>query len=316
MGSEKDPSLVGLAACSSEGEDQRENFPKKIERYSKAKSRALEISDYISTRSDAPDDLASQVRRCGSYLVFRDYYTVNQIKLIGADFCRRHLLCPLCAIRRGVKTLSRYLDRYHDIIEDHPDLRPWMVTLTVKDGVDLRERFGHLHKSLALYHKRRHRQNTRCEAKKALGAVWSYEVKRGQGSGLWHPHVHSVWLCKSPPDASQLSVEWKQITGDSYIVDVRPISQADPVDGFLEVFKYAVKFNDQEPEDIWTAYKTLSGRRLIGSFGLFYGIPEPDDLHDDPLEGLPYIERFMQFIEGSYRQTNAQHVSAACDALK
>ena len=42
-----------------------------------------------------------------------------------------------------------------------------------------------------------------------------------------------------------LSREWHEITGDSFIVDVRPISQDDPVSGFIEVFKYAVKFSDQ-----------------------------------------------------------------------
>ena len=38
----------------------------------------------------------------------------------------------------------------------------------------------------------------------------SFEVKRGKGSGLWHPHVHMVWLCEQKPDARQLSKNgWK-----------------------------------------------------------------------------------------------------------
>lgn len=33
------------------------------------------------------------------------------------------------------------------------------------------------------------------ELVKALGGVFSIEVKRGKNSGLWHPHVHFVILC-------------------------------------------------------------------------------------------------------------------------
>jgi hypothetical protein len=41
------------------------------------------------------------------------------------------------------------------------------------------------------------------------------------------------------------------------VVDVRPIT-GDPA-GFLEVFKYAVKFSDQPPADTWHAYSVLKG---------------------------------------------------------
>ena len=67
------------------------------------------------------------------------------------------------------------------------------------------------------------------------GAVWSYEIKRGKGSGLWHPHLHMIALAEVAPDARLLSSEWHQITGDSYIVDVRPISQDDPASGFVDI---------------------------------------------------------------------------------
>src|SRR3546814_1097214 len=44
---------------------------------------------------------------------------------------------------------------------------------------------------------------------------------------------------------SALSEQWKKITGDSFIVDVTPFhDQDDVITGFLEVFKYAVKFSD------------------------------------------------------------------------
>ena len=72
------------------------------------------------------------------------------------------------------------------------------------------------------------------EYAKAAGGVMSIEVKRGRNSGLWHPHVHMIWLCNQAPSASQLSKEWLELTGDSYIVDVREFYGESVVDGFLK----------------------------------------------------------------------------------
>ena len=300
-GRKRTPSLVdSLAADTREGAAKRDQFPDRLKRYGQAKGKALAISEYINSEHPSQARLAIAIKECGNYLVFRDYYTAGEIRLSKACFCKKHLLCPLCAIRRGAKHLSRYLDRFHAVIDSKPLLKPYMVTLTVKDGEHLKERFTHLQKSLQKYHKRRHRKNAPCEASKAYGAVWSYEVKRGKNSGAWHPHVHAVWLCADPPNQTELSSEWHSITGDSFIVDVRPIDPVSPVSGFLEVFKYAVKFSDQPEADTWHCFDTLRGKRLIGSFGEFYGIPEPDDLADDPLEGLPYIEYFFAYVKGGY----------------
>jgi hypothetical protein len=131
-------------------------------------------------------------------------------------------------------------------------------------------------------------------------AVWSYEVKRGRGSGLWHPHLHMVAMARQAPDESYLASEWHAITGDSFIVDVRPIDQDDPAGGFLEVFKYALKFSDMEVEDTYAAFRVLRGRRLVGSAGLFRGIEIPEQLLDEPLDDLPYVDYLYRYFAGGY----------------
>jgi hypothetical protein len=188
-----------------------------------------------------------------------------------------------------------------------PQLRPFLVTLTVKDGADLAERFKHLHKSQRELWMRKHRARVASPLVGVDGAVWSYEVKRGSGSGLWHPHLHMIALAEQAPDAVHLSSEWKNITGDSHVVDVRPISQDDPASGFIEVFKYAVKFSDQPPADTVHAWLTLAGRRLVGSSGAFRGVEVPEDLLDDPegLEGLPFATLFYRFLRGRGYQLDA-----------
>lgn len=295
------------------GDDQKENpdslageigvqgieaLPKRVDRYGKAKSGALEVAQYMA---EVPglQHTAERLRTCGDYLVFRHYTTVDLVRLHGARLCMKHLLCPLCAIRRGAKALKAYLDRWEYLSTEKTALRPFLVTLTVKDGDDLAERFKHLHRGQRELWMRKHRGRGSC-FDGVVGAVWSYEVKRGSGSGLWHPHLHMIALAEHQPDQLALSAEWRNITGDSHVVDVRPISQEDPASGFIEVFKYAVKFSDQPPADTVHAWQTLSGKRLIGSAGCFRGVDVPEDLTDsaEGLEDLPFITLFYRFLRG------------------
>lgn len=277
-----------------------EALPKRVERYGKAKKGALDTAEYMAASTDH-QAMAAKVQACGDYLHFRHYVTIDTVRLHAAQFCKKHLLCPLCAIRRGAKALAAYLQRWEVIQAQKPALRPFLVTLTVKDGPDLAERFNHLHKSQRELWMQKHRGRGSV-LDGVHGAVWSYEVKRGQGSGVWHPHLHMIALAESMPDAGQLSREWHVITGDSFIVDVRPISQDDPVSGFIEVFKYAVKFSDQEPADTFNAWLTLRGKRLLASSGCFRGVVVPDDLTDDSagFDGLPYMDLFYRFTRAGY----------------
>jgi len=286
-----------------------EALPRRVDRYATAKKRALDIADYLLSENQQHDEgkllskkrqrLGEDVSRCGGYLLFRHYFTVNEVRLHAANFCRRHLLCPLCAIRRGAKALQAYLPRHEAVTASRPDLRPFLVTLTVKDGEDLGERFEHLVAGQRELWKRRARgRGSVLDCVEA--AVWSFEVKRGRGSGLWHPHLHMVALASSSPDRYRLSHEWESITGDSFIVDVRPIDQEDPVSGFLEVFKYALKFSDMDPADTWAAHRVLAGRRLVASAGLFRGIEIPDQLTDEPLDDLPYASLLFKYLNGGY----------------
>ena len=281
-----------------------EALPKRVDRYSKAKKGALDTAEYMATLSKH-QATAKRVHGCGDYLLFRHFFTIDTVKLHAASFCMKHLLCPLCAIRRGAKALGAYLDRFEALKRTSARLRPFLVTLTVKDGLDLAERFKHLHDSQReLWKRKQRRRGSVLDG--VEGAVWSYEVKRGNGSGLWHPHLHMIALAEVAPDAERLSREWHQITGDSFIVDVRPISQEDPASGFVEVFKYAVKFSDQEPADTVHAWETLAGKRLLGSAGCFRGVEIPEDLTDDPGDylGLPYVDLLYRYLSGRYTRSH------------
>jgi len=259
--------------------------------------------------SQASIKTAAGLASCGNYLHFREYFTVGKVRLHSATFCKQHLVCPLCAIRRGAKALGAYLKRWKVIQEERPDLRPYLLTLTVKNGDDLEERQVHLTKSLRKLLDRRRNFNSGVprapwtELCRAEGAVYTLELTN-KGNG-WHPHCHMIVLATSQPSQTDLSTEWHKITCDSMVVDCRPI-MGDPVEGFMEVFKYAVKFSDLTLADNWHAAQILKGKRLLNSFGSFRGVEIPDSLLDEPLDGLPYFDRFYRYLGDSYQPTSLQ----------
>ena len=312
MAKKKTPvDAFNLAAETFTGVDEIENLGDRIARYGTAHSRTVDMRDHLR-EVEGPNALkaVAGLASCGNYLHFREYFTVGKVRLHNATFCKQHLICPLCAIRRGAKALGAYLARWEVIRAERPDLKPYLLTLTVKNGDDLEERHTHLTKSLRklLDHRRNFNAGVRgspwTELCKAEGGVYTHEqTNKGKG---WHPHTHMIVLAASAPSQSALSAEWYRITGDSMIVDCRPITggeSGDYSEGFMEVFKYAVKFSDLSLEDNWHAAQVLKGKRLLNSFGLFRGVEVPESLLDEPLDSLPYWDRFYRYLGGEYRFT-------------
>jgi hypothetical protein len=312
-----------LAEDTQKGFDDTNRLPERLNRYGFARKRALENLTQVDARiklfSDSPnpfrfhlEKLRPRLAVCGDYLAFKDYYTVGKIRLSAANFCKAHLLCPLCAIRRGSKTLEAYLKRYEVIMSENSGLRMSMLTLTVKNGDDLEERFMHLKNSVAKVLERRRKtlagaRGWNSEFAKIAGLVGTYEVTKDNGFGEiketgWHPHAHIMVLHSERFDYKALQAEWLKITGDSHVLNVTAAKHPkEPAIDFLEVFKYAVKFGDLTPEQNLDAYEVLRGKRLLFSAGLFWGVEIPESLEDDvlDLDQLPFFELIYQYIVGS-----------------
>lgn len=290
----------------------------RLERYAKGKDRALHIADYIRQTYPSEKDLVAKLSSCAKDLLFKEYVT-GDLLLHGAITCKKHLLCPFCAIRRGAKYLRAYMERLAFLYTENAldgDLRPFFVTLTIRDGLELKLTYKAIKGAFSRYLEMRRNSlkgQKLCQLSKVEGAVYSFEVKRGRNSGLWHPHVHMVAWCREAIDVAELSREWLELTGDSFIVDVRPLVGKDGKDsliaGFCEVFKYAVKFSDMNEADTFEAYTVLSRKRLVGSFGFLYGVKPPEDLLDDDLEGdIPYRLLMYQYSPEVAKYLPAGHV--------
>jgi hypothetical protein len=253
-----------------------------------------------------------RVTECGNWLLFRDYYTANAVKLAASNFCHKHLVCSLCAIRRSSKLMAAYLQKYQLIRYEVPMISAHLATLTVRNSHNLREVFEHLLLSLRTLNRRRSRDNQPSIMHSVVGGVYAIELTHDEATG-WHPHVHCIWLSKDPEMHDQaatyrLRAEWEQITGDSFMCDIRPIvaeaNVPDDIDphagGFAEVFKYAMKPSQLGADRMIEALPHLLGRRLVGSFGWLRGVPEPESLADDleAFDLLPYEEFLARYVAG------------------
>lgn len=297
---------------------------RRLSRYGTAKAATLRVVEEATPEAMRREGIrVAAVMKCADWMAFRHYPTLAQTKLHSANFCCVHLVCGFCAIRRGARMMARYLERFRIVRQASPELRPYLVTFTVKNGPDLCERLLHLERSLTRLNKRRSGKRSRSLMTTIAGAVWSYEVTYSEANG-WHPHVHAIWLATEQPDMHALRAEWKEITLDSFMVDVRPIEpdaeaapDIDPhAKGFAEVFKYAMKAAELPARKLIDAYRVLNRRRLVRSFGKFYGVKEPGvgELSDELPSGdeLPYIDLLFRYSgAGRYVPSHTVRPSAS-----
>ena len=53
----------------------------------------------------------------------------------------------MCAGIRAARSMNRYLKRINELMRQNPRLKPVLITLTVKNGESLDERYNHLTRS-------------------------------------------------------------------------------------------------------------------------------------------------------------------------
>ena len=316
---------VELQALQSADADQHRD---RITRFASLKHRAKKQEKYLwtlftpgnpSDESQLAVKSAQKLSECGNYLLFKNYFTVGEIRLSKMQTCQQHLLCPFCAALRASKAMQKYLERIDQVLQENRKLKPVLITLTVKNGSDLAERSEHLMKSFRTllerrrdYEKKGRGFNEFC---KVQGAMYSYENTFNEKTDEWHPHIHMFALVDQWIDQQEFSEYWHSITGDSMVVDVRRVKK-EKGHGYskaaAEVCKYALKFGDLSVEKTWEAFKVLKGKRLTGSFGLLWGVKIPDTMTDDmPEHDLPYLEMLYKFVSGKqsyYDLASTRHV--------
>jgi len=299
----KKPSLeISLQASSDEGSRFCDHVDR-ITQFGDLKKRSRDMGKYLlGCDAEKEHVLANKVLSCANYLQFYHFPSVDTVKLMKVHTCQKTMLCPFCARARAAKMVLKYKERLDIVLKENPNLIPAFLTQTVKNGSDLAERFKHLKKAnTKLINKRRVFKKTGrgyTELSKISGGVYAYEISYNNDSKEWHPHIHSIVLLDKYIDQKALSAEWLKITGDSWGVDIRKVTNKPGetmIDSLLEIFKYSVKFSEMDFEQNYHIHKVLQGIRLQSAYGNMWGVKIPEKEEIDPLSGLSYYELYYKY---------------------
>lgn len=152
---------------------------------------------------------------------------------------------------------------------------PKMITLTLKHTDDpLQLQIKKLYDSFRKLRRRAYFQRL------ITGGVWFFQLKYYEGSEEWHPHIHCLVAGKFLPHARLKSL-WHSITGDSYVVDIRPVKDIESAS--TEVARYATSPADiarMPIEQAIDVYYSTKGKRICGSWGTAKKVtlkPTPQD---------------------------------------
>lgn len=120
------------------------------------------------------------------------------------------------------------------------------------------------------------------------GGAMFIECKIGEKSHQWHVHAHCL-IEGGYIDQKALSAEWHAVTGDSYIVDVRSVT--DPAKRAAYVTKYATKPADStvlhNVDRLQEFVLAIKGKRLFQCFGAWKTFALEGD--DEPRRNLTVI---------------------------
>ena len=317
----KNTSLAEQKKDNSEFSDDKFKHEKRLNRLSIHKKRTRAISEYLKNEGKIEENFFRRLDTCYDYLLFKDYRNLNKIRLGATHSCQVHLLCPMCAIVRAAKQVQLYEAKFKELKRKNPKLSIYYVVLTVKNGIDLLERYEHLKNSLKILTSRRQDAIIAKSGKKsknyALNSVfanvsagaYSIEVKKGENSNEWHPHANLLLLSEDRILESEIKAEWKSITKDSKIAYCQ-VKNDDDKTVFVEIFKYALKFSEMDFDDNFTAWDSLKGRRLMGTFGDFRGLDIEKEDTEITLKDEPYIELFYKYQSESqkYKLHRKNHI--------
>lgn len=308
-----------------------EYLQKTIKKWTSHKIKVRSTLDYWDSIHENPlsPQTSARVHNCGSWLYFRNYEEIDQNTLKKANFCNKDKLCPACASRRAHKQVEKVLGQ----LSSNPSIMDgywYYIVLPVRHSAEesLGVVFERLQKGLkgigqSLRNVARGQGTENYFAQNFDGIMYSIEETRTENG--WN--VHANLLCRSPKPLNGLikkpkgkgkrgaywhpdMVEtWQQLTG-SINVSISPICVTDQqalFENLHEIFKYSLKFQDLSPDDMLIAYRTLYGRRLLGTMGTLRGLKTDVELNGDGVENQLFIETMATCHGSEIRYTIAYH---------
>lgn len=199
--------------------------------------------------------------QCGAECVVE--YDQHQKKYrLRATYCHsRH--CEPCNRAKANLLAANLRTR----LLEKPDGRYRFITLTLLHSeTPLAEQIDRLYASFKALRNRPIWKETQNGGAAILETKWDRET------GLWHPHLHVISE-GGFIDQAQLSSVWHDVTGDSYVVDIRALKEEK--DAAYYVAKYVSKGTT---DDVWANQLiaiewicAMKGRRAAYTYGTWRG---------------------------------------------
>lgn len=211
-------------------------------------------------RTCQPETRLNSFLHCGSQASVLQSIEDPSVYRIAGSACHDRFCLP-CANERSHAIALNVLD-----VVKRRTLR--FLTLTIKsDDEPLADLLDKLHDSFQKL--RRTKLWKACVA----GGVAFLEINWSESRQRWHPHFHILIEGKYLP-YQQLKNLWLAITGDSFVIEIRIVTDAPTAARY--VTKYASKpFNNTflaKPNRLDEAIVALKGRKLVVTFGTWRGI--------------------------------------------
>lgn len=214
--------------------------------------RAREI--YAAVDGSFGGKFSSRLGACRKYAWFVQSSVTQKLR-VQSSRCKLRW-CPICRdVSRMIvtKAVEQWLR-----IQKYPK----MITLTLLHSDDpLELQVKRIYDCFRKLRRRAYFQRL------ITGGVWFFQLKFNATTEQWHPHIHCLVAGKYLPH-SRLKTLWHKITGDSHVVDIRPVRDLEGCSN--EVARYATSPADitavtlERSLDIYYATKH---RRICGSWG-------------------------------------------------
>ncbi len=235
-------------------------------------------------------ELADKIERCHSRLLVLT--CGRHIAQVIPNFTCEFRLCPDCGRRRSRKLQNKYLPMMRAFLRHH-HVKPVHLVLTQTHRVETRKQSSKRIKDAFVKLQRRAFWKEFFK-----GGTWSLEFTKDK-NGLHHTHLHIIGFRRKFFDIELLRDEWLAVTGDSHVLNLKPIS--DIAAGLREVVKYVSKPLDIRrfgAEDLREFLK-LKNMRMFGTFGEFRDFCkgfDPSDNDGDEASELDGLTRDL--VEG------------------
>lgn len=229
-------------------------------------TRALEI--YAAVDGSFGGKFSTRLQMCRKYAFFVQNKVTKKLR-VQSSRCKLRW-CPICRdVSRMIVTTAteQWLK-----LQDYPK----MIALTLKHSDDpLALQIKRIYDCFQKLRRRAYFQRL------ITGGVWFFQLKFNHQTEQWHPHIHCLVAGKYLPHG-RLKQLWHKITGDSTIVDIRPVKDLEGCSN--EVARYATSPADITAVDLERAqeiFYATKHRRICGSWGSAKSITLKPTYQDD-----------------------------------